>query len=101
MATHERKLGGHDNGGDKLGLRALTLAQTVMRVGQEEGVGYSGAVGKANRAVVLRWCLLTLLTPLYIPGCHPQYGAGSVGINTCKCSSKINMKSTSAQIIPM
>jgi hypothetical protein len=45
--------------------------------------------------------LLTLLTPLYIPGCHPQHGARSVGINKCKCSSKINMKFASAQIIPM
>jgi hypothetical protein len=52
MATHECKLGGHDNDGDKLSLRALTLAQTTMRVGQEEGVGYDRTVGKANRVVV-------------------------------------------------
>jgi hypothetical protein len=45
----------------------------------------------------------TLLTPLMPPklGCHPQHDTKGAGTKICKCSSKINMKSTSAQIILM
>jgi hypothetical protein len=54
--------------------------------------------------VAPRWAgsgwLLTHLTPHKL-GCHPWHGARGAGINKCKCSSRTNMKSASAQIIPM
>jgi hypothetical protein len=34
-------------------------------------------------------------------GCHPQHDTKGAGTKICKCSSEINMKSASAQIIPM
>jgi hypothetical protein len=45
----------------------------------------------------------SMLTPLTSPkiGCHPQHDTKGAGTKICKCSSEINMKSTSAQIIPM
>jgi hypothetical protein len=44
-----------------------------------------------------------LLTPLIPPkpGCHPQHDTIGAGTKICKCSSEINMKSASTQIIPM
>jgi hypothetical protein len=44
-----------------------------------------------------------LLTPLTPPklGCHPQHDTKDAGTKICKCSSEINMKSASAQIILM
>jgi hypothetical protein len=47
--------------------------------------------------------VVPLLTPLMPPklGCHPQHDTKGVGTKICKCSFEINMKSTSAQIIPM
>jgi hypothetical protein len=44
-----------------------------------------------------------MLTPLMPPklGCHPLHDTKGAGTKICKCSSEINMKSASAQIIPM
>jgi hypothetical protein len=44
-----------------------------------------------------------VLIPLMPPkrDCHPQHDTKGAGTKICKCSSKINMKSTSAQIIPI
>jgi hypothetical protein len=51
----------------------------------------------------VRWSWRGVLTPLMPPklGCHPQHDTKGAGTKICKCSSEINMKSGSAQIIPM
>jgi hypothetical protein len=65
-----------------------------------EGGGQSSEVPrKRGRPKVSRY-VLTPLTPPKL-GCHPQYDTKGVGTKICKCPSKINMKSATAQIIPM
>jgi hypothetical protein len=71
----------------------------ILRNKEASGHIIKRAVKLGSYSIEFR-CLLTPLTPPKL-GCHPQHGARGASINKCKCSSRINMKFASTQIILM